>query len=88
MPLHDRRVTQHAARRSFLLPAIRQVTGLQALPYPSHDLAGAFLATAPSFDPANQHAGPLITAEVKKPSSQCTCGTGSSVRALGQFIES
>jgi hypothetical protein len=47
--------------------AIRQMAGPQALPYPLHDFAGAFLAAAPSFDPADQHAGPLITAKVKKP---------------------
>ena len=58
-------------------PASRQVAGLQALPYPLHDFAGAFLAAAPSFDPAGQHAGPLITAKVKKPSSHCACGTRS-----------
>jgi hypothetical protein len=57
------------------------------MPYPLHDFAGAFLAAAPSFDRDLQHAGPLITAKVKKPSPHCTCGTGSSVRALGQFIE-
>jgi hypothetical protein len=32
------------------------VADLQALPYPLHDFAGAFLAAAPSFDPAG-HAG-------------------------------
>jgi hypothetical protein len=50
--------------------AIRQVARLQALPYPLHDFAGAFLTTTFSFDRVGQHAG-----------------TGSSVRALGQFIE-
>jgi hypothetical protein len=48
--------------------AIRQVARLQALPYPLHDFAGAFLAAAPSFDRDLQYAGPLITARVKKPS--------------------
>jgi hypothetical protein len=53
-----------------------------------HDFAGAFLAAAASFDRDIRHAGLLITAtKVKKPSLHCTCGTGSSVRALGQFIE-
>jgi hypothetical protein len=67
--------------------AIRQAARLQALPYPLHDFAGAFLAAAPSFGRDSPHAGPLITVKVKKPSPHCTCGTGSSVRALGQFIE-
>ena len=68
--------------------AIQQVARLQALPYPLHDFAGAFLAAAASFDRDIRHAGLLITAtKVKKPSLHCTCGTGSSVRALGQFIE-
>jgi hypothetical protein len=67
--------------------AIRQAARLQALPYPLHDFAGAFLAAAPSFDRDIPHAGPPITAKVKKPTLHCTCGTGSSVRALGQFIE-
>ena len=58
-------------------PASRQVAGLQTLPYPLHDFAGAFLAAAPSFDPAGQHASRLITAKVKKPSSHCACGTRS-----------
>jgi hypothetical protein len=39
--------------------AIRQVAGLQVLPYPLHDFAGAFLAATPSFDhPPGRHAGP------------------------------
>jgi hypothetical protein len=42
--------------------AIRQMAGLQALPYPLHDFAGAFLAAAPSLDPADQHTGPLTIA--------------------------
>src|SRR5438552_3626288 len=48
--------------------AIRQAARLQALPYPLHDFAGAFLAAAPSFDRDSPHAGLLITAKVKKPS--------------------
>ena len=50
--------------------AIRQAARLQALPYPLHDFAGAFLAAAPSFGRESPHAGPLITAKVKKPSPQ------------------
>ena len=57
-------------------PASRQVAGLQTLPYPLHDFAGAFLAAAPSFDKDNPHAGTLIAGKVKKPSPHCTCGTG------------
>jgi hypothetical protein len=72
---------------TLVFPPIRQAARLQALPYPLHDFAGAFLAAAPSFGRDLQYAGPLVTAKVKKPSPHCTCGTGSSVRALGQFIE-
>jgi hypothetical protein len=36
-----------------------------------HDFAGAFLAAAPSFDPADQHTGPLA-AKIKKPGSTGT----------------
>jgi hypothetical protein len=71
---------------AFVFLAIRQAARLQALPYLLHDFTGAFLAAATSFDRDVPIAGPLTTSKLKKP-TDCACGIGSSVRALGQFIE-